>query len=83
MERISIGLSARAEFVMPIVSINLGLGNDIIYRGDRSRGFYQTLALKTSISRNLFVNIGYQLSKFHIPKNLMIGVGYRFHNKRQ
>lgn len=83
IERISLGLSARAEFVMPIFSINLGLGNDILYRGDSTRGFYQTLALKTSISRNLFVNIGYQLSKFHIPKNLMIGVGYRFHNKRQ
>ena len=26
--------------------------------------------------------IGYQLSKFKDPNNLMLGLGYRFHDKR-
>ncbi len=82
-ERFAVGLSARAEFVMPIFSINFGLGNDILYHADSTRGFYQMLALKTSITRNVYINIGYQLSQFHLPKNLMIGLGYRFYNKKE
>lgn len=81
-EQFTVGLSARAELVLPIFSINVGIGQNVICDGDDTTGFYQILALKTSVTRNLFLHVGYQLSKFKEPNNLMLGFGYRFHNKR-
>ena len=79
-ERMSVGLSLRGEFVMPVFSINFGIGHNILFHGDDTKGLYEILALKTSITRNLFLHIGYELMKFRDPKNLMIGIGFRFHN---
>ena len=76
------GLSLRAELVMPVFSINVGVGRNLIYSGGDMKGFYQILALKTYITRHLFLHVGYQLSKFKDPNNLMLGLGYRFHDKR-
>ena len=81
-EQFAVGLSLRAELVMPIFSINAGIGRNLICRGDDTNGFYQILALKTYVTRHLFLHIGYQLSKFKDPNNLMLGIGYRFHDKR-
>ena len=81
-EQFAVGMSARAELVLPIFSINVGIGRNVICKGDDTTGFYQVLALKTSVTRNLFLHVGYQLSKFKDPNNLMLGFGYRFHNKR-
>lgn len=81
-EQFAVGLSLRAELVMPIFSINAGLGRNLVCRGDDTSGFYQILALKTYVTRHLFLHVGYQLSKFKDPNNLMLGVGYRFHDKR-
>lgn len=77
-KQFAVGLSARGELVMPIFSVNFGIGRNLIYSGEDTRGFYQILALKTSITRHLFLHVGYQLSKFKDPNNLMLGVGYRF-----
>ena len=74
-EQFSVGLSLRAELVMPVFSINVGVGRNLIYSGDDTKGFYQVLA-------HLFLHVGYQLSKFKDPNNLMLGLGYRFHDKR-
>lgn len=76
------GLSLRAELVMPVFSINAGIGRNLIYSGDDMKGFYQVLAIKTYVTRHLFLHVGYQLSRFKDPNNLMLGVGYRFHDKR-
>lgn len=81
-EQFSVGLSFRAELVMPIFSINAGIGRNVICKGDDTTGFYQILALKTNITRHLFLHVGYQLSKFKDPNNLMLGFGYRFHDRR-
>lgn len=81
-EQFSMGLSLRCEFVMPIFSINFGIGRNLLSKGKDTEGFYQILALKTSVTKNLFLHVGYQLSKFKDPNNLMLGFGYRFHNKR-
>ena len=81
-EQFAVGLSLRAELVMPIFSVNAGIGRNLICRGDDTNGFYQILALKTYITRHLFLHVGYQLSKFKDPNNLMLGIGYRFHDKR-
>lgn len=81
-EQFAVGLSLRAEFVMPIFSINAGIGRNLIYKGNDTKGFYQILAIKTYVTRHLFLHVGYQLSKFKDPNNLMLGIGYRFHDKR-
>lgn len=80
-KQLAIGLSARAEFVMPIFTINAGIGRNFVGPTELRR-FYQTLTLKTFITRNIFLNIGYQLREFKDPDNLMLGVGYRFHSQR-
>lgn len=81
-EQFAAGLSIRGELVMPIFSINIGLGHNVLYKGNDTKDFYQILALKTSLTRDLFLHVGYQLSNFKDPNNLMLGLGYRFHNKR-
>lgn len=81
-EQFAVGLSLRAELVMPIFSINAGIGRNLIYSGDDTKGYYQILALKAHVTRHLFLHVGYQLSKFKDPNNLMLGIGYRFHDKR-
>ena len=81
-KQFAMGLSLRAELVMPVFSINVGVGRNLIYSGDDMEGFYQILALKTYVTRHLFLHVGYQLSKFKDPNNLMLGLGYRFHDKR-
>lgn len=68
---------------MPIFSINIGFGRNVIYKGKELKGFYQTLALKSDIYKNLFIHIGYKLHDFHDPNNLMLGLGWRFGNGRQ
>ena len=81
-EQFAVGLSLRAELVMPIFSINAGFGRNLIGSGEDAKGFYQILALKTHVTRHLFLHVGYQLREFKDPNNLMLGVGYRFHDKR-
>ena len=77
-EQFSVGFSARGELVMPIFSINLGVGYNVFQSGKDTQGWYQILALKTSLTRHLFLHVGYQLSKFKDPNNLMLGLGWRF-----
>lgn len=76
-ERFSAGLALHAEFTMPIFSINIGLGRNIIAKGSNAI-FYQTLALKSYVSRNAFINIGYSLRDFKKPNHLMLGAGWSF-----
>lgn len=75
------GLSIRAELTLPIFSINAGIGRNIIANGPDTRIFYQTLALKAYVWQGAFLQVGYQLSNFHLPNNLMLGVGYTFGRK--
>lgn len=79
--QVSWGLSARGELVMPIFSINAGMGYNLIGNHD-AKNFYQVLALKIHLAKSFYVHIGYQLNSFKNPNNLMIGLGYRFHDKR-
>lgn len=76
-EQFSMGLSARAEFTMPIFSINVGIGKNFICQGADTDKFYQDIALKTALSRRLFLYVGYQLYNFSKPDHLMLGIGVR------
>lgn len=77
-EQLSVGISARAELVMPIFSINIGIGKNFICKGADTNKFYQIIALKTHVTKSLFLHVGYQLYNFKDPNNLMLGLGYRF-----
>ena len=81
IEQFAVGLSARAEIVMPIFSINFGIGRNLLCRGKDTNSFYQILALKTDLTRRLFLHVGYQLYNFKDPNNLMLGLGVRFWKK--
>lgn len=76
-EQFGVGISVRAELNMPVFSVNVGIGHNVSGHGDLN-AFYQILALKTFVTPRLFLHVGYQLSKFKDPNNLMLGLGYRF-----
>ena len=69
------------------------MGNALLYRRHRFRSqypawrgdlqsFYQILALKIDMTRDTFLHVGYNLKDFHEPNYLMLGIGYRFNNRR-
>lgn len=79
--QVALGLSARADYTMPIFTIGIGIGTNVLHKGGDFRGLYQTLALKVKATKNSFVHIGYNLKDFHDPNYLMLGIGYRFNNR--
>ena len=79
--QIALGVSARAETVMPYINIGIGMGVNVLHKGGDLRSFYQILALKVAVMHNSFIHIGYSLRDFHMPNFLMLGVGYRFNNR--
>ena len=78
--QLALGLSGRAEYVMPFFTINVGLGTNVLGRGNL-RGLYQVFALKINVTRSSFLHIGYNLQDFQTPNYLMLGLGFRFNNK--
>ncbi len=80
-EQLAIGISARADYVMPYFTVSLGVGKNIIHEGGDMNIYYQSLALKIELTRKSFLNIGYSLRDFHNPNFLMLGIGFRFNNK--
>lgn len=80
-KQLSLGLSGRMEYVMPYFTVGLGLGVNVLHAGGDLKALYQVLALKTAVTRNSFIHIGYCLRDFHDPNYLMLGIGFRFNNK--
>ena len=81
-KQLSLGVSARGEWVMPYFTVGIGFGANILHGGGDLQSFYQILALKIDMTRDTFLHIGYNLKDFHEPNYLMLGIGYRFNNKR-
>ena len=77
-EQFAIGFSLRAELNMPVFSVNFGVGRNVICKGTDTKVYYQILALKAFVTRRIFLHVGYQLSDFKNPNNLMLGLGWRF-----
>lgn len=73
--QLSVGAGARGELVMPLFSVNVGIGYNFI-GPEEARATYQMANLKIRVYRGLFVNIGYQLLDFRRQNNLMLGFGY-------
>lgn len=81
-KQMSLGVSARGEFVMPYFTVGIGLGANLLHGGGDMKSFYQILSLKIDMPRNSYLHVGYNLKEFHEPNYLMLGIGYRFNNKR-
>lgn len=79
--QIALGISGRAEYVMPYFTVGIGLGVNVLHKGGDLKSFYQMLTLKIAATRRTFVHIGYCLKDFQTPNYLMLGVGFRFNNK--
>ena len=80
-KQFALGLSGRAEYVMPYFTVGIGLGANVLHAGGDLKAFYQLLALKVHLTRNSFLHIGYNLQNFHTPNYLMLGLGVRFHSR--
>ena len=75
-KQLSIGVAVNAELTMPIFSLSGGLGYDFISpKGDKA--FFQSLTMKTFITKYIYINTGYRLGNFKDPQNLMLGIGFR------
>ncbi len=80
-KQLALGISGRAEYVMPYFTVGVGMGVNILHRGGDLKSFYQLMALKVELSRRSFIHIGYNIKDFHEPNFLMLGFGFRFNNK--
>ena len=76
--QVCVGLSGRAELIMPLFSVNLGIGYNII-GPEETRASYQLANLKIRLTDAFYLNVGYQLLNFQKQNNLMLGFGYSFH----
>lgn len=72
--QLSFGLAAHAELCMPIFSLNIGVGYNFLAPRE-NRKTYQSITLKTYLSKVLYLNVGYQLRDFSQQSNLMLGMG--------
>lgn len=70
----TVGVSAHGELQMPIFSVNIGCGYNLVAPWE-NKGSYQNIALKTYVCEQVFLNIGYQLRNFHQQSSLMLGLG--------
>lgn len=77
-EQLAAGLSLRLEIKMPIFSVNIGIGHNLIYKGTELGGIYNLAVLKTFISESLFLHTGLKISYTEASNNLLLGVGWRF-----
>lgn len=81
-KQLSLGVSARGELVMPYLTVGIGFGGNVLHGGGDLKSFYQILSLKINVWRDSYLHVGYSLRDFHEPSYLMLGIGYRFHDKR-
>lgn len=81
-KQMALGLSGRAEFVMPYFTINVGMGANFLNHEGTFSGLYEVLALKLNVAKRSFLHIGYTLSDFRKPRHLMLGLGWRFGKTR-
>lgn len=80
-EQLAAGLSMRIELKMPIFSINIGIGHNIIYKGSELGGIYNFAILKAFITERLFLHTGLKINYTDSSNNLLLGVGWRFGKK--
>ena len=63
---------------MPIFSVNVGGGYNVLQSGPDLRGFYGIFSLKAFLTEKLYLNVTYRLGQTSYAHNMMFGVGWRF-----
>ena len=76
-QNISIGMAAKVDFFMPLVTLTGSVGYNLLNADKRTKASYQILALKFHVTRSIFLNVGYRTTSFQYPNSLMLGVGCR------
>lgn len=74
----AIGLSARGELSMPIFSVNVGGGYNVLQSGSDLKGFYGIFSLKAFLTEKFYLNVTYRLGQTNYAHNMMFGLGWRF-----
>ena len=74
----AVGVSARGEISMPIFSINVGGGYNVLQSGPDLKGFYGIFSLKAFLTEKLYLNVTYRLGQTSYAHNMMFGIGWRF-----
>ena len=77
-EQFSVGFSARGELVMPIFSINLGVGYNVFQKGKDTQGWYQILALKNLTNAPLLSACGLSAEQIQQSQQPDAGAGWHF-----
>lgn len=80
-KQLALGISGRAEYVMPYFTVGVGIGANVLHGGGDHKGIYQVLTLKIELTRSSYLHVGYNLKDFSDPNYLMLGIGFRFNNK--
>ena len=80
-KQLALGISGRAEYVMPYFTVGVGIGANVLHGGGDHKGIYQVLTLKAELTRSSYLHVGYNLKNFSDPNYLMLGIGFRFNNK--
>ena len=73
-KQMALGVQARIELTMPGLQASAGAGRHVL--GGFTR-FYETLAFKACLTKNVFLHMGYTLYNYHYANNIMLGLGYR------
>ena len=77
LKQTSCGVSLKGELEMPVFSINIGAGYNLIGSAGQQKKFYTTYKLKAPISRKMYLCMGYRLSSAQYTHNLMFGMGWK------
>lgn len=82
-DRLSLGISARGEVVLPYYSIFFDLGATILNRDKNLPLFNQALGVKVYLSNNLFGTFGIKATNFSKAQFLYWSLGYTLKSKRK
>lgn len=74
----AVGVSVRGEISMPIFSVNVGGGYNVLQSGPDLKGFYGIFSLKAFLTEKLYLNVTYRLGQTSYAHNMMFGIGWRF-----
>jgi len=71
-KQLALGISGRAEYVMPYFTVGVGIGANVLHGGGDHKGIYQVLTLKVEMTRSSYLHIGYNLKNFSDPASASI-----------
>jgi hypothetical protein len=63
---------------MPIFSVNVGGGYNVLQFGPDLKGFYGIFSLKAFLTEKFYLNVTYRLGQTNYAHNMMFGLGWRF-----